>query len=631
MTLTDLIKESQRPIDIPIYHADSLFIAKDETTATDNDVPVISFDNVRIEIPNLILSHAKEFDSFINWCNRRALQVAKHYELTNELVPFESTDLRNKLENILTENFINLLKESDLELLNKSTASLINEMAYRIIEKRDGLWAFVLRNSFRPSLIAGQFDLIATNPPWLTISSLPNVPYKDQLEKQGRFFDISPPGDSFLHSEISTTFALHNIKHFLKENGNVAFVVSRSIADGDNHSPFRQFNFRKTVSFSINEFWDLEEMVDLFNLPSCVILGSKKQFTGTIYDNIAARFYHRDMDHYQRGNIALCTLADKNAWLRVDETGYTVRGWNYYTPRFKQGADLMPRTALFIDLIDDNNTNNIVHVQTSAIELANKDNKKLKGIQFENFVNRKYIFSTVTSNTLLPFAILEDYLPKILLPTEIIGNRPRMLTPEQLIDRGDESIADWFEEIDNHKALNGSIYQKINLRGKITQQSHLLKAYLIHCGAGGSIPCAAIQRNHIDGTYPFIADQTTYVYGTDDEEEALYLLGMINSNYLNEIIRPFQARGLFGERHIHKLIYKVIPPFDPENILHQQIVGFSRHLEIISKKLINQQATFHDFNRPIKDRRTSLRAALNIEIVNNLNSVIELTLNELKH
>lgn len=56
MTLADLIRESERPVDIPIYHADSLFIAKDETTADGDEVtgnPVISFDEVKIEIPNL--------------------------------------------------------------------------------------------------------------------------------------------------------------------------------------------------------------------------------------------------------------------------------------------------------------------------------------------------------------------------------------------------------------------------------------------------------------------------------------------------------------------------------------------------------------------------------------------------
>lgn len=633
MTLSDLIRDTQQPVDIPIYHADSLFVARDESTQEQDDLienPVISFDNVRIEIPNALLRHSKEFDLLITWSNKRANQIAKSYERHGELRILEIDESNNILRNILSQPFLEGLTLEEMELLMNSTASLVNELTSRIIANRDGIWAFILRNNYRPSLFAGQFDIIGTNPPWLTISNLPDVPYKDQLIRQASFFGIKPTGSSFLHSEIATTFALHNVKHFLKEEGKVAFIVSRSVTDGDNHAPFRTFNFRDKVPFNITEFWDLIDVPELFNLPSCVVFGRKQELTGTIYDNIPSRFFTNDLDNPTDGNIALCTLVDKNAWLRVDTDGYTVRGSDFYAPRFRQGADLMPRTALFVDLIADTPASYVVHVRTAATEIENRNNKKLTGVVFENYVNRNYIFSTVTSNTLLPFGILEDYLPKVILPVEIVDNTPRILSSEELIDRGDDTVSDWFEDIDSHDELRKSIYEMIDERGKLTQQSYLNYQYLVHCGAGGSKPCAAIQRGHIESPHHFIADQTTYVYGTDDEEEALYLIGIMNSNYVNEIIRPFQARGLFGERHIHKLVYKVIPPFNNENPLHQEVVRLSRALEIRVSRLINNIAQLHDFSMTIQRRRTLLRTALlagndNIE---SLNQAVEYVLNE---
>lgn len=632
MTLSDLIKDSQQPVDIPIYHADSLFVARDESTQEQDDLienPIIAFDNVRIEIPTALLRHTKEFDSLINWSNKRAIQIAKSYERDGELRVLKINKSNNILQNILSISFIEGLTEEEMELLMKSTSNLVNELASRIIEKRDGIWAFVLRNSYRPSLFAGQFDIIGTNPPWLTISNLPDVPYKEQLIKQASFFGIRPTGSSFLHSEIATTFALHNVKHFLKEEGKVAFILSRSVTDGDNHTPFRTFNFRDKVPFNITEFWDLKDVPELFNLPSCVIFGRKQDLTGTIYDNIPSRFFTDSPDNTIDGNIALCTLVDKNAWLKVDTAGYTVRGSEYYAPRFKQGADLMPRTALFVDLIADTPTNYVVHVRTAATEIENRNNKKLTGVVFENYVKRDYIFSTVTSNTLLPFGILENHLPKVILPVEIVENTPRILSSEELIDRGDDTVSDWFEDIDSHDELRKSIYEMIDERGKLTQQSYLNYQYLVHCGAGGSKPCAAIQRGHLESPYHFIADQTTYVYGTDDEEEALYLIGIMNSNYVNEIIRPFQARGLFGERHIHKLVYKVIPPFDDENPLHQELVNISRLLESRSRHLINTNEQLHNFSMTIQRRRSLLRSLLNIgNNFDRLNTAVAAALNE---
>ncbi|MFD1337015.1 hypothetical protein ACFQ4N_15810 [Oceanobacillus iheyensis] len=633
MTLSDLIRDTQQPVDIPIYHADSLFVARDESNQEQDDLivnPVIAFDNVKIEIPNALLRHSKEFDLLINWSNKRALQIAKSYERHGELSILEIDESNNILLNILSQPFLEGLTEEEMELLMSSASNLVNELALRIIANRDGIWAFVLRNSYRPSLFAGQFDIIGTNPPWLTISNLPAVPYKDQLIRQASFFGIRPTGSSFLHSEIATTFALHNLKHFLKEEGKVAFIVSRSITDGDNHALFRTFNFRDKVPFNITEFWDLIDVPELFNLPSCVVFGRKQELTGTIHDNIPSKFFTNDLDNPIDGNIALCTLVDKNAWLRVDTDGYTVLGSDYYAPRFRQGADLMPRTALFVDLIADTPANYVVHARTAATEIINRNNKKLKGVVFENYVNRNYIFSTVTSNTLLPFGILEDHLPKVILPVEIVDNIPRILSSEELIDRGDDTVSDWFEDIDSHDELRKSIYEMIDERGKLTQQSYLNYQYLVHCGAGGSKPCAAIQRGHIESPHHFIADQTTYVYGTDDEEEALYLIGIMNSNYVNDIIRPFQARGLFGERHIHKLVYKVIPPFNNENPLHQEVVRLARILENRVSQLINDIEQLHNFTLTIQIRRTRLRSALlgENDNIGSLNQAVESVLND---
>lgn len=633
MTLSDLIKDTQQPVDIPIYHADSLFVSRDESTQEQNDLienPVIAFDNVRIEIPNALLRYSKEFDLLVTWSNKRANQIARSYERHGELSILKIDESTNILQNILSQPFLEVLTAEEMELLMNSTSSLVNELASRIIANRDGIWAFVLRNSYRPSLFAGQFDIIGTNPPWLTISNLPDVPYKNQLIRQANFFGIRPPGSSFLHSEIATTFALHNVKHFLKKEGKVAFIVSRSITDGDNHAPFRTFNFREKVPFNITEFWDLIDVPELFNLPSCVIFGRKQELTGTIHDNIPSRFFDNNFDKPINGNIALCTLVDKNAWLKVEIDGYTVHGSDFYAPRFRQGADLMPRTALFVDLITDAPANYVVHIRTAATEIENRNNKKLTGMVFENYVNRNYIFSTVTSNTLLPFGILENHLPKLILPVEIVDNTPRILSSEELIDRGDDTVSDWFEDIDSHDELRKSIYEMIDERGKLTQQSYLDYQYLVHCGAGGSKPCAAIQRRHIESSYHFIADQTTYVYGTNDEEEALYLIGIMNSNYVNEIIRPFQARGLFGERHIHKLVYKVIPPFNSENLLHQEVVRLSRTLEKQVSQLINNIAQLHDFSLTIQRRRSRLRSELLVENNNieSLNRAVESVLNE---
>lgn len=75
----------------------------------------------------------------------------------------------------------------------------------------------------------------------------------------------------------------------------------------------------------------------------------------------------------------------------------------------------------------------------------------------------------------------------------------------------------------------------------------------------------------------FVADRVTYRYYAKTEEEAHYLVGILNTPFVNEAIKPLQPQGLMGERDIHRRPFEAcdIPLFDPKNKLHQQIAKIS--------------------------------------------------------
>jgi hypothetical protein len=70
----------------------------------------------------------------------------------------------------------------------------------------------------------------------------------------------------------------------------------------------------------------------------------------------------------------------------------------------------------------------------------------------------------------------------------------------------------------------------------------------------------------------------TYRYYADTEDHALYLVGVLNSNIVNQAIKPYQSQGLMGERDIHRRPFEVcpIPYFDAHNALHRKIVAEAR-------------------------------------------------------
>ena len=111
-----------------------------------------------------------------------------------------------------------------------------------------------------------------------------------------------------------------------------------------------------------------------------------------------------------------------------------------------------------------------------------------------------------------------------------------------------------------------------------------------------------------------------YWYGSNDESEIDYLVGILNSEYVNHKIKPFQTFGLFGERDIHKLPLQLqIPKYNILNPLHKEISNLSYK---ISQESENKQ---YDNNIPANKLRTEVHNNLDrndIEIINT--SVIKL-------
>ena len=54
--------------------------------------------------------------------------------------------------------------------------------------------------------------------------------------------------------------------------------------------------------------------------------------------------------------------------------------------------------------------------------------------------------------------------------------------------------------------------------------------------------------------------------------EANYLTAVINSEYLEDNLRPLMPKGQFGARHVQKHLWRLpIPEFDPDDDLHIEI------------------------------------------------------------
>ena len=80
-------------------------------------------------------------------------------------------------------------------------------------------------------------------------------------------------------------------------------------------------------------------------------------------------------------------------------------------------------------------------------------------------------------------------------------------------------------------------------------------------------PTAAIIRDN-----KAIVDRTLYQTICRSEQEARYILALINSNALAAATAPFMPKGLYGPRHFEKHGWKLpIPRYDASDPLHIQL------------------------------------------------------------
>jgi hypothetical protein len=157
-----------------------------------------------------------------------------------------------------------------------------------------------------------------------------------------------------------------------------------------------------------------------------------------------------------------------------------------------------------------------------------------------------------------------------------------LYAPDDLLREGWLNAARWFRDVENRwkiarteKNQTISSEKYLNWQNKLTEQSLDAPWLVLYSASAKDANAVAIRRNDLDRE--FFVDTTTYWFATHDPEEAYYLTAILNSAIPNALMKDFQARGLFGARHVHKKILDVyFPEFDRNNAAHLSLAALGR-------------------------------------------------------
>jgi hypothetical protein len=589
LALGDLLRKRRGKIAIPIYLSNAIRLPEREARPTLwMQLPSyrIELDGQLIHLPEKLLDQPTLYDRAIEAANEFAVQWAGR------------TVSESDFTNYLAAQYPALAADEGLA----RALFAIAEAFRRFIEaRRDTIWAFVLKNAYKPLFLKGRFDLVIGNPPWLSYRYVEQPDYQKFLKEQitQTYRLLSGKAELITQMELGTLFLLRAADLYLKEGGTIAFVLPRSIFSADQHDALRQGTF-KGVHLTWSELWDLEGVEPLFNVPSCVLFGRKTSslspFGEVRGEVLSGRLPRRN-----------ASLLEAEAVLKVEEVQFFLnrRGkrsfWGTaegvhgivspYKKRFFQGATIVPRAFWFVEIAPsplgfDPNLPPLVSSQRAQEQAKDA----YQGLVFKGSVESRFLYATLLSTDLLPFGHLDYRL--VVLPIEPEGDHYRLLTADQARRRGYIRLAEWLEQVQAEwekrrgvKATRMDALEWLNYRRKLTTQNPQTVYRVIYPTSATYVCACVVQNRAIEferggqtvQAMGFVVDYKTYWLETQDEDEAYYLAAILNAPTTDKLIKPLQSRGQWGPRDICKKVLDLpIPQFDPAQAEHQRLAELGK-------------------------------------------------------
>lgn len=549
---------------IPVFHADSLFAGLYNSEA---EHFVVKLDDSSVAPPEDLLDAdgRAAFDHILSSAYATAM-----FEAETGRDPDTSAAIQVARTAIALASDPASFDEGEVTTF---VATLIRELALLQRDGRNGLWAYVIRNTSRAAQSFSQFNAMIINPPWLALSKIGDNPYAKLLDRLANELGVRPAGQSFLHTELSVIFLLEGVRRYLEPAGRFACILPSTVAEGHHQNRFRTGAFasaRRPVTLDVDGIWIVPKGV--FKNEAVILFGGKSDFHARHV--IPGRILGHDAD--QNVDFHAVTAEYESApnrviWTQGDPD--EVVGFGYDPAPFRQGADLMPRTAWFHDFQPYGlGRSKVQPIRSGGTHwYLLKDAKKNADFRlgFGLIVDNAFLFRAVLSNQLSPFAMAPA--DRLILPVAFNGQAWRSLTNADLavVSQGTRAA---FDSIEKALSTNlGGMFDVLNMMGKLRPQAWRDEDHIVLLGAGGAKPCAAWA---VPGTYKAgetVFDQTVYWAPVGSLHEAAYLVGALNSPICADLIKRFQPRGAQGRRHVHKLPLAITPPYNATDEHHVEL------------------------------------------------------------
>lgn len=601
LALGKLINAARKPIQVPVYMADSLFLPREVEQSLIEKLSGVEItyggkkDQKLVVMPDMLIHMPELFDDAIAACTSVAEEHAK-----------TAKDTRTSLEKHLNQAVPDLSKLLGYDTVLDSLWSFTEGLAQLIRDKKNTIWSFIIRNSYRPAMLKGQFDFIVGNPPWLSYRFISDPDYQDEVKRRAiGTYKIAPVHQRLItQMELATVFLAHSMATFAKSNARLGFVMPRGVLNGDQHQNLILRKYSTDAKLRLTGYWDLRDVMPLFNVPACVLFAKRDTSPGMPKDKLpvlewAGHLPGRDVNwEIAKTRLHATEKEGRVIYLGTRAALSTAPGAtspskpSKYQDVFKQGATIVPRSFYFVRVnnLDGELDPKAVYWAETEPEQAKQAKKPYIDVKMSGLVEGQFIYTTAVSRHLVPYSLLTPV--PVVLPIENRHGSLYVLTADQLTNEGYREFGKWMHEAERtwklkrkDKADKQTLYERLDYQRELTRQEFGQRFLVLYNHSGMNVAAALFDR--ASQPIPFIVDVKLYWAAFNTRDEADYVTAVLNSETVNLAIKPFQSVGLLGERDIHKKLLELpIPTFDHTNPKHQRISELGANAREVTVKLI---------------------------------------------
>lgn len=452
-------------------------------------------------------------------------------------------------------------------------------------EGRNHIWAFVARNLSRPLWLSQdlqKFDRLIGNPPWLAFNRMA-APAQTKFKEESQRLGVWVGGRGVTpHQDLCAYFFARCVELYLKPQGRIGFVMPYAALTRGQYAKFRTGMFgsrqgrtlRVAATVEFDGAWALEAVTPLFPVPAAVLFGALEQVAA------AGALEGRSLPNVQ---VATGTLPRRDASvLEAEELlTWSTMAWpavratdaeSTYASRFRQGAIVIPRVLWMVKPVDSGRLGRAQGAPLVESRRSPQEKAPWKSLaSLRGNVERQFIRNLYLGESIVPFRVIAPSLAVIPWDNEL-------LNAAQARERGFNDLARWLSQSEEHWVSNHgdkrTLLEELDFFGQMSAQFPIPRLRVVF-GKAGTHPAAALLADQSG-----VIDHNLYWMPTEYEDEALYLLAILNSEAARARVEHLQSRGQWGARHFDKVMLELpLPVYAAGVALHENLVDLARRAQ----------------------------------------------------